>query len=715
MILGESTHSNSSSLLGEEALSPFAIAPSSLLSSSQPANIESMQLDPQMLRKTEARIGQLVHELAIKSRSDQSIDSFLADFLPVASSAMLSVGIGIWRWSSKSNEWRSVACLRLPVELVEDLHAEKDLSGTVCLDSLLPSKSQLAILDAVDRDQQPVVVPPLGTPLPPNRPANPTENLLIISPIPYEHPEQRWLLQVVQRPCGGPATQRGYLRFVAQLADLVGDFMKADRLRQLEREKGLLQLSEKLLHRLSTVRSHSVHLRDLCDTFRHASQADQAFLLHRNDGRNQNWKLAAISGLDEVDPRAEGTEIVERTITKLANSEQQESPLVSSQLLSARMGRLRQEESLDGQFDEFFRVFQAKVLYWAWIHFSLKEGQPLVCVAWMDRHQTPCPLTIEQVGFLFRLGLSASQVPWYRRLLAQTKPTIRQKLDPTLWTTKTKWLTVAGSLLTFAFVPVPMSIVGTGLLHPSQVQYHFAPSDAIVRSLEVDESEWIEPGQVFLSSEIDEALGMIAKNRERVTEIESRLLRDDRLPSVQRDPLESEAEMLKQSLVTQQRRLEHLQARAQKLNIKANFRSRLNQLHAKQELTGRPVKRGQYLLSTHNPEGPWYIEARFRERDLPYLQKNLRTPEASSAVLTSQPSKQYQVTWQISATHAVDGDGSQADKSILVRFHFDSSTEAELHDGASARVQVRCGSTPLAWLLFRDIFQSAWAKVRMWM
>ncbi len=504
------------------------------------------------------------------------------------------------------------------------------------------------------------------------------------------------------------------------LADLIADFFKADRLRQLEREKELLQLSEKLLHRLSKSRTSAAHLRDLCDTFGHASQADQVFLAYRADSKSTRWTLAAISGLDEVDPRAEGTEIVQQLVANLATAEQEESSLVSSKLLSPRVGSLQREHDLDGRYSEFFRVFKAHGLHWAWIHSDPLSGQPQVAAIWIYQKSSR-KLSVDQVSSLFRLGLAASQVPWYRRLIAREKPSFQRRLDPTLWQTKTKWMTAIGVLLTVAFIPIPMNVSAPATLHPSQIQNHYAPSDAIVRAIEADESGWIEAGQVFmkledlsLSSEIDEALGTIAKNRERITEIESRLLRNDRLPGSQRDPLESEAEMLKKSLDTQQKRLEYLMARAEKLEIRADFRSRLSHLNSKQDLTGRPVKRGQYLLSTHNPDGPWYVEARFREQDLPYLQQRLLDPASTSAVLTSQPSEQFSVTWMTSAPHAIDSSNMANEKNFVVRFAIDPTAMVEFHDGNSARIQVRCGMTPLAWVLFRDFLQSAWSKVRLW-
>ena len=48
-----------------------------------------------------------------------------------------------------------------------------------------------------------------------------------------------YLLEVFLEPECGVATQRGYLRFVAQMADLAGEFLRADQLRRLRRGREL--------------------------------------------------------------------------------------------------------------------------------------------------------------------------------------------------------------------------------------------------------------------------------------------------------------------------------------------------------------------------------------------------------------------------------------------------------------------------------------------
>ncbi len=72
------------------------------------------------------------------------------------------------------------------------------------------------ILACVASEGSAVLVPPRSTKLSADRPANPLDESLLIVPIKiFERHET--LLEVIQPHSGGPAAQRGYLRFVAQM------------------------------------------------------------------------------------------------------------------------------------------------------------------------------------------------------------------------------------------------------------------------------------------------------------------------------------------------------------------------------------------------------------------------------------------------------------------------------------------------------------------
>ncbi|MFY7874377.1 MAG: hypothetical protein ACOVQM_02965, partial [Pirellula sp.] len=144
-----------------------------------------------------------------------------------------------------------------------------------------------------------------------DRPSNPTSELLMYAPLTTHEKRSDFWLQVVQSPSGGPSSQRGYLRFVAQMADLFGDYFRTYRLRIFERDREYLTLAERTMDELST----SVHVKrglaQMMGSIRDHAQADHAFLLYR-PSRFGKWRVVAASGLMEIDRRATGIEQIER-------------------------------------------------------------------------------------------------------------------------------------------------------------------------------------------------------------------------------------------------------------------------------------------------------------------------------------------------------------------------------------------------------------------
>ena len=60
---------------------------------------------------------------------------------------------------------------------------------------------------------------------------NPTPLLLVLGPVQIEG-EPKGLVEIFQRPSSDVRTQRGYLKFLLQMCELMGDFLRSRQLRQ---------------------------------------------------------------------------------------------------------------------------------------------------------------------------------------------------------------------------------------------------------------------------------------------------------------------------------------------------------------------------------------------------------------------------------------------------------------------------------------------------
>ncbi|MEZ6115425.1 MAG: hypothetical protein R3C28_02460 [Pirellulaceae bacterium] len=89
------------------------------------------------------------------------------------------------------------------------------------------SRRHVRLLQEVFRDGQSRLVAPMSGGGEPDSPGNPTNTLLVLSPMKSDEGVEG-LIEVFQRPDAQPASHQGYLRFLDQMrAKMVGDWMKS--------------------------------------------------------------------------------------------------------------------------------------------------------------------------------------------------------------------------------------------------------------------------------------------------------------------------------------------------------------------------------------------------------------------------------------------------------------------------------------------------------
>ena len=162
-------------------------------------------LDSPQVQQTKVEIRSLVAEIADLANRRIEPNEFYRGMLPRVCSAMGATGACVWS-STAEPEFSIIAQHAFPPSLIaNDIH---------------PSHPHRRILECVFSEGQPVLVPPRSISLEVERPTNPLDEALLVVPIRMDE-KIDYLLEVAQKPGGGPVAQRGYLRFVAQMADLL--------------------------------------------------------------------------------------------------------------------------------------------------------------------------------------------------------------------------------------------------------------------------------------------------------------------------------------------------------------------------------------------------------------------------------------------------------------------------------------------------------------
>lgn len=748
-----------------------------------------LQLDSPFVQQTKDQIREIVSKIAASTQSPLAPQDFISDSLPRIVTAMGATGAALWQWR-ESDGWTLIGATNIPdtlvatrleqiasissqitsgqmdpierLELLEseiadsiDTSSAKQSEQTTApnLSSIKPSQRHASILDAVRKERQPILIPPEGTELRRDRPTNPTDQILILSPLPLGQEQGTLWLQVIQPPSGGPASQRGYLRFVAQMADLMAEYFKSHRLRVLERDRHCLTIAEQTMSQLAINTHQRRGLAQLMNVLRDHAAAEHVFLVRR-ESVFQRWRVVAAAGLTEIDTRSDGIQKIARAVPAI------ESILpFGGSLKSDQLGD--DPDSRDPDLALWLSTFAVHEAKWlkltdatmdaGMLHSdsqsgtesgSTKQHRPkkrrryrtdvALLVSWSGTDRPPDRIE-PQLTLIARLGLASLQIAWWKHAIAERKSSGRSlsnRLNPLSWPRIVQAFAMLAILSGILAVPVPVKLQATAILHPSVQQHVFAPGDAVVEEIFVEHGQSVTAGQplmqlrsLALESEYETAIAEQLKNSQRRTEIDQRLLRSSDITSVQRDELEFERETLNAMASVENMQLGILKKQIEALQIRADMDGVIATWNVQNNLRDRPLKSGQWLLSLHNPNANWILEASLPERDIDAFRKAVASPSSSEtyATLTNMPQTPLKVSYLPNSIPRIEHRfASYRDTSspgiLCVRFAVDQLQipRTAAISGATARISIPTGTAPLGWALGRDFFLSLWAKARMW-
>ncbi len=315
-------------------------------------------LDTPQLTQTKLEIRAIVAEIAQLSATLIPSQEFFSAILPRICTAMGATSAAVWQldqtsaaashWGTGTNSVRPsevanpsdsprgpIAHYRLPSIL--NPHA----AGTDALTEAAQQaqRNHQRILDCVAEEGAPILVPPNSVRVTVERPTNPLDECLLIVPIKIDQ-QSTILLEVIQPASGGPAAQRGYLRFVAQMADLVADFLRRARLQEYaERSKYVLDLQDSLIA-IAAAEETTTKQQRAASALARLVKADLAILIGRKRvlGWPIGWHVQAINDLPTFDSRSQIVLLAERFIKASAPARRPQIahlhswPAISSQM-----------------------------------------------------------------------------------------------------------------------------------------------------------------------------------------------------------------------------------------------------------------------------------------------------------------------------------------------------------------------------------------------
>ena len=270
-------------------------------------------LDAQLIEQTKQQIRSLVAEISQLSKTDVAPEEFYGEFLPRVVSALAAVGGAVWTLNPEGQLALQYQINILETRLRENedhqaQHARllyKALSSSEGM--LAPPHSGPGQLDERDR------LDPLAQETPA---ANPTDFLLVLGVLKTDL-ESVGVVEVFQRAEAGPSTQKGYLRFLMQMCELAGDFLKSHQLRHFSHRQTLwTQLEDfaRVVHASLDPRETAY---TIANEGRRLIECDRVSVAIR---RGQKCTIEAVSGQDLFDKRSNTVRLLGRLATAVVTS-----------------------------------------------------------------------------------------------------------------------------------------------------------------------------------------------------------------------------------------------------------------------------------------------------------------------------------------------------------------------------------------------------------
>jgi len=651
--------------------------------------------DP-LVQETRREIAEIVREVAVAARGNSSRRDFLRMLANRILVAMAAEGVVIWNVDT-SDEWSLSVAHRIGKVTDQTLPAES-------------RDSHQQMIAEVIASGQPVVVPPTPGATDSALPANPTNVPAAVVPIESNliatHPSH--VLEVFLEPDCGIATQRGYLRFVAQMADLAGEFLRNDQLRCLDRKERINDQVDGIVASLhAQTNSRSIETLAV-DSIAKLFPLDRVALCYVEA---KDCKLVAVSHVGTIDRQGRAAKQIESVASEyfypatccfVSKDEQEGSPSdlearvvacseESDSICLVGLARSDSEELDDSLAEPLRRI-------------ALHTGLAI-------RHRR----MIEAIPMGRVIGALANQIHSRRR---------------------SRWFHLAVGIVfmtliaVVAFFPVPMRVTAPAILRPMDVQRVFAPRSAVIDSIHVSNGEVVQRGQKLLSmtdptleQQITALIGRRSILVQKQAAFMTALVDTASHRSERNEQLQSERSLLAEELQTIDQQLAVLEEVKQSLVIRASNEGIVDAWQMEQRLQGRPVNRGDALMEVIGKETRWFIDARVPlSRIDPVRRANQQGVLAAQASMKGTPDELLPLTMQsIGPVIRSTKDGTDARAVVLQIESSEQSMELcrSLQNrgsvnGAPLRVLFQCENLPLVKVVFYDAIETIRANVKMY-
>ncbi len=645
--------------------------------------------DEEAVRQAKAEIQSLIQEIDDLSRTEIEPTDFYAALLEKSISALAAIGGVVWTFDSGAGF---------------KLEYQVNLQQTGLLENPEAMNQHGKLLGQLVQRGEPALVAPrsgAGMGDDSETAANPTQFLLVTAPIVTDRGVDG-VVEIFQRTGARPNTQRGYLRFLAQICDYAGAYLKTRRLRDFGAKQTLWEQLEgftSLVHGKLESRSTAY---TIANEGRRLVGCDRVTVVLKHGPK---YVVEAISGQDTFDKRSNVVRMLRQLATVVVKSGedlwyQGDTTNLSPQVEKAvnayvdeshtkRLAVLPLREA-DPHADDPNRPKRRENMLGAIVIEQLVDGRApdglMQRVDVVRRHSSTALTNAQSHEHLFLLPL------W--RLIGKSRVMFAARNLPK---TILAAIVLGALIAAMWLMPWDFTVTADGKLLPDARAYVFAASNGVVKEVSVRDGDLVAAGQIVARQRSIDVENELQKLDTEINDYRAQLIATEakiRANNQRRDPNVDPAELnfeyhrLSQLIDNLNVSRKFVLAKTELLDIASPIDGKVLTSKVRDLLLNRPVSTGTRLMEIADPTKDWELRIDVPEAKMGHVQREL------DALRETDPDAELLVTF-ILATHP-------GDRLVGKVTHIDESAQVSGEEGNTVRMDVSFDQAQLLKLLATD-------------
>lgn len=667
--------------------------------------------DPDTLEQTKQEIRSLAGEIARLSRQEMTPGEYFAEFLQRVTSAMAAVGGAVWTVSGGST-------LNLLYQI--------NLRTAQITDGGEDQARHDRLLNKVLLTGEPIIVPPYSGAADQEEAGNPTRFLLLVVPL-KSGDEIEGIVEIFQRPGASSDVQRGYLRFMLQMTDLAGQWMKSRKLRQYNEQHTLLQRIDEF----SQAIHESLDGRETAYVIANEAQriigCDRVSVAVRHGGKHT---IEAISGQDTFDRRSNMVVLLQRLTRRVLaggdamwyTGNTEDLPPQIEQALEDYVDHahsktvgilpLRKPTKPDPRGQQPDEEEPTGEIVGALVVEQIEDSTPSTTLSnrtnMLARHASRALGNAYDHNSVFLMPL------W--RTLGKSRVLVEARNLPK---TVAAGVAILIFVLATLLIPIDFNLEGRGELQPVERRHVFSAVDGVVTNVHVGHGDPVKKGDTLLTLQntdlmvqLENLSGQRRTTLQRMLDLDRQLLDNATGAPEDRARIAGERLQLQQQLASYKTQYELLNTKKEQLTVTSPIDGQVVTWDVERLLINRPVTPGQVLMTVADPNSQWELMVHMPEDNMGYVAAAAAETDEKlkvTYILATDPGQKLEGTvksvHQLAELHETEGH------SVKIAVNIEESDLEAPRPGATATAEVHCGKRSIAFVWLHDVVEFLQTKV----